>query len=515
MAAADSTKGCATEDGLNVSEVAFGVLTSQRYVTTRLHSQQQTWLRQVRHAAFYSEAVDDTVPTIPLEPPANEELVGGGAWKNFPALIDLHKRFPAAKWVFFHDDDTYVFVSNLLRTLSKYDADANFYLGLYWTPREDMEWREVKIAYASGGAGYAISRGLMRRLAAVMPACHTNYTRWAGDIRVGKCIADLGVRVTPEVGFHHEDHESYEWDSSGGGFPYGHLSNRASAATAAPVTFHHLTVDQLATYYRMQLADERGPDGELYRYDFGFAMLTEYIGWSAELRYSFRVLFGVSVEVSPAEHGPHGWRMDFSDPLYLRRVPSGEFHSVIAKVPQIFNGDGCAAPIDDPHRLPLRKAAVVVVTCEPCARIDGPRDVLGYGHICTVWKEDACTLKVLLSLRCPKRTLVLASALDVGLSPGSHELVHRGQRATCSGDAPAAVRHANASRAVLFHVSLAHGTLELGPAKRRRRPPRPPPSRPGATRAARPGARPRCGVAATVHRALGGQGRGCRGRHAA
>ena len=204
VAAADSTKGCATEDGLNVSEVAFGVLTSQRYVTTRLHSQQQTWLRQVRHAAFYSEAVDDTVPTIPLEPPANEELVGGGAWKNFPALIDLHKRFPAAKWVFFHDDDTYVFVSNLLRTLSKYDADANFYLGLYWTPREDMEWREVKIAYASGGAGYAISRGLMRRLAAVMPACHANYTRWAGDIRVGKCIADLGVRITPEVGFHHE-----------------------------------------------------------------------------------------------------------------------------------------------------------------------------------------------------------------------------------------------------------------------------------------------------------------------
>ena len=37
-----------------------------------------------------------------------------------------------------------------------------------------------------------------------MDGCHRNFTRWAGDIRVGKCIADLGVRITPEVGFHHE-----------------------------------------------------------------------------------------------------------------------------------------------------------------------------------------------------------------------------------------------------------------------------------------------------------------------
>ena len=40
-----------------------------------------------------------------------------------------------------------------------------------------------------------------------MEGCHRNYTRWAGDIRVGKCIADLGVRITPEVGFHHEGHD--------------------------------------------------------------------------------------------------------------------------------------------------------------------------------------------------------------------------------------------------------------------------------------------------------------------
>jgi len=73
-----------------------------------------------------------------------------------------------------------------------------------------MEWKEVHIAYASGGAGYAISRSLLARLAPVMPGCQANFTRWAGDIRVGKCISDLGVRITPAVGFHHEPHDKYE-----------------------------------------------------------------------------------------------------------------------------------------------------------------------------------------------------------------------------------------------------------------------------------------------------------------
>jgi len=69
-----------------------------------------------------------------------------------------------------------------------------------------------------------------------------------------------------QVGFHHEGHDKYVWDSSGGGFPYGHLSNRASAAISSPVTFHHLNVDQLMLYQRMQFADERGPNGELFRF---------------------------------------------------------------------------------------------------------------------------------------------------------------------------------------------------------------------------------------------------------
>jgi len=210
-AEADWSRSCDSGDTggrrITVDDVVFGVLTSSRFVPTRVAAMQATWLKNARHVVFYSEADIASLPAVGLKPPPGEELVGGGAWKNFPALVDLYKKYPEKSWTFFTDDDTYVFVDNLLRALELHRPDRDVYLGLYYTPRVDMEWHEVHIAYASGGAGYAISRSLMRRLAPAMPRCHRTYTRWAGDLRVGKCVHDLGVRVTNQKGFHHEGHE--------------------------------------------------------------------------------------------------------------------------------------------------------------------------------------------------------------------------------------------------------------------------------------------------------------------
>jgi hypothetical protein len=114
-------------------------------------------------------------------------------------------------------------------------------------------------------------------------------------------VHDLGVRITPEVGFHHEGHDRYEWDNSGGGFPYGHLTNRASAAVSAPISFHHLTVDQLALYDRMQFAEERGEHGELYRYDFGGLLFKQYTATDTYLNRRFKLIFGISLEVAACQ----------------------------------------------------------------------------------------------------------------------------------------------------------------------------------------------------------------------
>jgi hypothetical protein len=469
--------------GLSIDDVAFGVLTSERFLETRLASQQRTWLRRVRHVVFYSETMVASLPTVALSPPPKEDLVGGGAWKNLPALVDLHLRYPRKKWIFFNDDDTYVFVDNLLTVLGGHDPDRDFYLGLYWTPRVDMEWKEVQIAYASGGAGYALSRSMMQRLGPVMGECHTKYTRWAGDIRVGKCVHDLGVRITPGIGFHHEAHDMYAWDSSGGGFPYGHLSKRASAATLAPATFHHLTVDQMNLYARMQIAERRGPNGELYRWDFGRFFLKEYIGFSPALNHRFRLLFGISVEVAdhfsgvPFNAGGR-WRKDFSDPLYVHALNTdgspqptssgAAFEMAIAKSPEIFNGDGCDAHVDNPRRVPPRKSAIIQIRCQPCVPVGAPAATKAeYGRICGIRRDDACTIAIELSLDCPPRELVYAPTLDVGTTRGGSELVAAGAPTSCSSrpegsDQPA--RPPMGSSSEPLSVSLTHGSLLFAPA---------------------------------------------------
>lgn len=40
-----------------VDHIAFGILTSERFLDTRLASQRHTWLRDVRHVVYYSESV--------------------------------------------------------------------------------------------------------------------------------------------------------------------------------------------------------------------------------------------------------------------------------------------------------------------------------------------------------------------------------------------------------------------------------------------------------------------------
>lgn len=85
---------------LGVNDIAFGILTSDRYVDTRLHAQQLTWIRFVRHVVFYSERSVPSVPTVTVGPSSHEKLVGTGAWKDLPALKDMYKRFATLEWFF-------------------------------------------------------------------------------------------------------------------------------------------------------------------------------------------------------------------------------------------------------------------------------------------------------------------------------------------------------------------------------------------------------------------------------
>ncbi|ESQ56004.1 hypothetical protein EUTSA_v10025038mg [Eutrema salsugineum] len=108
------------------------------------------------------------------------------------------------RWFVFGDDDTVFFVDNLVTVLSKYDHRKWYYVG------SNSEFYDQNVRYsfdmAFGGGGFAISASLGKVLAKVLDSCLMRYSHMYGsDSRIFSCLAELGVTLTHEPGFHQID----------------------------------------------------------------------------------------------------------------------------------------------------------------------------------------------------------------------------------------------------------------------------------------------------------------------
>ncbi|GAB4831836.1 hypothetical protein Ancab_005850 [Ancistrocladus abbreviatus] len=134
---------------------------------------------------------------------------------------------PNVRWFVMGDDDTVFFVHNLVRVLSRYDHRQMYYVG---GPSESVE-QDVRHSYntAFGGGGYAISYPLACELAKILDGCIERYHDFHGsDEKISACVAEVGVPLTRESGFHQLDIN---------GDPYGLL---AAHPTTPLVSLHHL-----------------------------------------------------------------------------------------------------------------------------------------------------------------------------------------------------------------------------------------------------------------------------------
>ncbi|CAI0460653.1 unnamed protein product [Linum tenue] len=108
------------------------------------------------------------------------------------------------RWFVFGDDDTVFFPENLVKTLSKYDHGLWYYIGSNSEIYEQNRLFGFDMAY--GGAGFAISYPLAKVLAKVFDSCIERYPHLYGsDSRISSCLAELGVTLTREPGFHQLD----------------------------------------------------------------------------------------------------------------------------------------------------------------------------------------------------------------------------------------------------------------------------------------------------------------------
>lgn len=120
--------------------------------------------------------------------------------------FDLVKNvnFSDTRWFVFGDDDTVFFTDNLVRVLSKYDCEKWYYVGY----NSESYEQNVKYSFdmAFGGGGFALSAPLAKGLSRVLDSCLMRYPHLYGsDSRIFSCVAELGVRLTHEPGFHQVD----------------------------------------------------------------------------------------------------------------------------------------------------------------------------------------------------------------------------------------------------------------------------------------------------------------------
>lgn len=105
------------------------------------------------------------------------------------------------RWFVMGDDDTVFVVDNVMRILSKYDHTQFYYIG----SSSESHVQNIYFSYAMayGGGGFAISYPLAKELEKIQDRCIQRYPGLYGsDDRIQACMAELGVPLTREAGFH-------------------------------------------------------------------------------------------------------------------------------------------------------------------------------------------------------------------------------------------------------------------------------------------------------------------------
>ncbi|XP_059654217.1 uncharacterized protein LOC132300927 [Cornus florida] len=186
------------------------------------------------------------------------------------------------RWLVMGDDDTMFFPDNLPRVLQKYDHNQFYYIG----STSESHLQNIYFSYnmAYGGGGFAISYPLAKALAKIQDTCIQRYPNLYGsDDRIQACMAELGVPLTKEIGFHQCD-------------MYGNIFGFLAAHPVAPlVSLHHLDlvdpifpgVDRVQALERLKLPTKLDSAG----------LLQQSICYDQSKKWTISVSWGYAVQI--------------------------------------------------------------------------------------------------------------------------------------------------------------------------------------------------------------------------
>ena len=190
--------------------------------------------------------------------------------KSREAFRYIYKHYrDQADWFVKADDDTFVIIENLRYLLRDHQPSKPIYFG-YRLQNEDLVMLPDKgsnIRFASGGAGYILSRESLHRFVNIAlqgknkhGTCNHMKNMGNEDIEVGRCLDSVDVRLLPtndrfgKNRFHKEN-------------PTHFLKHKGtSCCSNRAISFHHLSPEMMVTLeYVIYHLQPYGGDSNLFK----------------------------------------------------------------------------------------------------------------------------------------------------------------------------------------------------------------------------------------------------------
>jgi hypothetical protein len=151
------------------------------------------------------------------------------AYKFLGAFQESYRRCPQCKWHVLAEDDTFVFVNNLLHALKDVDHTKPYFFG---TPGKfgcNAATSFLSGYYAEGGAGLIVSAAAIWKLISAHPGpvdTFRNLGCFHGDVKIAVQFMDAGVEL---AGTHPISQEMHM-----------HMPIQHKVPDAFPITFHYV-----------------------------------------------------------------------------------------------------------------------------------------------------------------------------------------------------------------------------------------------------------------------------------
>ncbi|XP_059414941.1 beta-1,3-N-acetylglucosaminyltransferase lunatic fringe-like [Carassius carassius] len=216
--ASGATTDAPPAEDISASDIFVAVKTTKKFHRSRLDLLLETWIsRNMQQTYIFTDGEDEELKKKIGSHAINTNCSAAHSRQALSCkmAVEYDKYIESGKKWFCHvDDDNYVNVKTLVQLLSNYPHTQDMYIGkpsldrpIEATERLGDKMRPVNFWFATGGAGFCISRGLALKMSPWASGGHFMNTaekiRLPDDCTIGYIIESvLGVPLTRSSLFH-------------------------------------------------------------------------------------------------------------------------------------------------------------------------------------------------------------------------------------------------------------------------------------------------------------------------